>query len=140
MKEGMEIKEKISFLHHDFASAEVIANENGWKIKFAFRGPDLRYNFDYLTISPNELPHFRQGLLGGMEKYIKMKNILDATSEMVDTFGYVTIRVGGIWDGVCIMTYRLRIKDSTTMNSFISALDKAKQRGSILVSQIRNIT
>jgi hypothetical protein len=142
----MQIKETVPFECGNFsdvgpalgfAAAELIANNDGWMLRFTFPGPDRRYNPQYVTVYPNEVRHLRTALVDAMNKYLTLKPIVAGTAEITEAFGHVTLRVGGWADGVCLGGHHVRLRDSVALAGFLTVLSKASVRGTILVGGLR---
>jgi hypothetical protein len=130
---ALRIIEKLPLELTENGVAELHATSNGWCVVFVFDGPDGRYNRSYVTILPNEVPHLGPAMIALLQKYLILKPTLGPTSRAEETFGHVTMRVGGSFDGICLGSHHVRIRDREALDRFLGVLSEVPSRGETLV-------
>lgn len=125
----MEIKEALAI-----ADGSLIATAKGWKIKFAFAGPDRRYQYTFLDLGLREVDTLIKDYPLAFERYERLKRELPATAKANETFSAnLTIRVNDFAEGVCLAAYRAPIKTRRELELYVDILRKAQLRGAELM-------
>ena len=117
--------------------SEIVADKNGWWLRFLLPGPDLRYNSDIIEIYRNQIADFRDEIIEGHRFYLAAKPSVTAKAEVEKKFGFITVRVGGYHDGLCIGHYRCLLHPGNGLKRFLAELDRVPGRGEELVAGIR---
>ncbi len=112
----MQLRERVDLDYQ----AEIVVDEERWFLRFALPVYDRRYTPEFVHIYSNEVPFFRKALVDGFAKYTTLKPILSGDAEFEDTFGRVTLRVRGHFDGVCIGGHYVLFKTAEAMDSATS--------------------
>jgi hypothetical protein len=129
----VQIKERVEL----GLRSEIVADKNGWWLRFVLPGPDLRYNSDIIEIYRNQIADFRDEIIEGHRFYLAAKPSVTAKAEVEKKFGSITVRVGGYHDGLCIGHYRCLLRPGNGLDRFLAELDRIPGRGEELVAGIR---
>lgn len=134
---GMQIREPLPLRFGNFAFAEIHADLSGWRLEFGFYGPDRRHNLRLVTFGFNEAPHLGGHLEAAFNKYVLLKPRIAPGAEFEEQFGYVTLRIGGFADGICLGNYHVQFKTQEGLDDYLSVLANVEARGNKLVAGLR---
>jgi hypothetical protein len=108
-------------------------SSEGWSIYYYFPGPDGRYNGTSVSIEESEVEEYIQAFIENYNEWQKLKEVVPKGGSFEKTGkAYMTIRVGeSYWEGVCLRSYHMQIKDKEKLNqvteSYKYAIKRAKE-------------
>jgi hypothetical protein len=118
-------------------STTLIATARGWRLQFAFPGPDARYRWDYFEISQVSLSDFRQRLQAAFAKFEQMSAFAQSQAELVaELESNITVRVNGPFAGVCLCGYRKLFSSRDGLDVLLLQLDRVAERGRTLTTTL----
>jgi hypothetical protein len=116
-------------------------SSTGWSIRYYFPGPDRRYNGTSVWIKESEVEEYIQAFIENYDEWEKLKEVVpEGGSFNKSGKANMTIRVGGHWDGVCLRSYEMPIKDknklSEVIESYRYAIKRAREISEKLYSKV----
>lgn len=116
-------------------------SSSGWSIEYYFPGPDLRYNGTFVRIGESEVEKYIQAFIENYDEWEKLKEVVPNGGSFEKAGkANMTIRVGGHWDGVCLRSYKMLIKDKNKLNKVIEsyryAIERAREISEKLYSKV----
>ena len=121
------------------SGGELIVSSNGWRIRYYFPGPDLRYNGTFVSINGSEIDEYISAWKENFEKYLQLKKTIPAGGRF-ETSGEkgMSIRLG--WaEGVCLRSYHMPISTSAKLNEVIKDYTEAKVHASKIQALLRSV-
>ena len=101
----------------------------GWSIKYAWPGPDRRYNWTHMTLHGSRIDKIIESLPTNWALYEDLvKQIGKSGSFERNGLYQMTIRVGGPCEGVCFEHHRLCMSTKRQINEYIRLLEYARAR------------
>lgn len=64
--------------------------------------------------------------------------LLDRTYETIGEAG-MKIRIGGVFDGVCIDSWHMNTRDKTKLNTIVSGYKNAKKKAQIIQKVLKSL-
>lgn len=114
-----------------FGVGDLVVTKKKFVIKFYFPGPDLRFNGTLFTVEGKEIDRYIDAYERNWVKYVDLKKMRSQLGGEFKTIGEqsMNIFVGGFFDGICITSYHMPIKEKTQLDRFVDSLKWAKDRG-----------
>jgi PDZ domain-containing secreted protein len=115
------------------SGGELKVSSKGWRIYYYFPGPDGRYNGTSVSIEESKVEEYIQAFIENYNEWEKLKEVVPegGSFEKVGKAN-MTIRVGkSYWEGICLCSYHMQIKDKEKLNQVIEsykyAIERAKE-------------
>lgn len=124
-----EYKEQLS------TGGDLIVSAYSWYIQYYFSGPDARYNGTFKRIDGKEIDNYIKAWLENFKKYKELKRLLPSGGDSIypGDMG-MSIRFG-FFEGVCLISYHMPIKDESKLEQVIDDYKEAKIKA-IQIQQI----
>ena len=102
---------------------------SSWDIQYYFSGPDLRYNGTFVTIPDAEVPRYIKAFEANWQEFQRLKTSVPKGGEFSKLGeAAMTIRVGGLLQGICLKSYHRRISTQDQLDTVIQSYQYALQR------------
>ncbi len=111
------------------SGGKLIVSVNKWEINYFFPGPDLRCRGTSVSVPDKRIEEYINAWKKNFEEYQQLKPTVPygGTYEKPGLFG-MTIRVGGWFEGVCLIRTNKQIKKEKELDALINDLIYAKKR------------
>lgn len=123
-----------------WADGKIIATPSSWRIRFYLKGPDLRYNGDFLYIGSQDVQSTIENYKKAFDRYEELKLITPKGAELSENQGQLTIRVGSFAKGVCMKNYHNPISTRSDLELVVSLYERALNlRGPCFVNTAKDL-
>src|SRR5690606_10774512 len=113
----------------------LVATAKGWRVEFAFPGPDHRYNYTLFKLNPRELGALALAYPSAYRRYRELSRQFPIGSTVTEAFGsHLTIRVNDFADGVCLANYRAPVRTESELQQRLRILQDVPVRGARLAA------
>ena len=113
---------------------ELRISTNSWSIHYYFPGPDRRYNGTFVTLQGEKINLYISAWKENLKKYFELKQSVphDGSFHAKGEMG-MTIRIGGFWDGVSLISYHMRVQTEQQVENIVKDYEYAKARAAQLM-------
>jgi hypothetical protein len=107
----------------------LIVSKNSWKIQYYFRGPDMRYNGDFVNVPGSDIEKYISAFIENWQDYEQLLKKIPGGGELTKQGKMgMTIRIGKFFQGVCLKSYHMPISSSQQLNKVIDSYRFAAKR------------
>ena len=102
---------------------------DSWKISYYFSGNDLRQKGDFVVIMGTDIDRYIDAYKRNWIEYEQLKLLIPKGGEFIKQGEMnMSIRVGGYWEGVCIMDHLMPVRAKDDLDNLLGSFDYAAKR------------